>query len=137
MNEKYERIYNGLKEDYPRMPDDEIYEIIYKYKKYEQERATRISKGIMCKNCIFFDYGGVDYVAEDMGECRRFPPKMPSPPKYTEIENDIYLLAEDIEDQVYFPIVFETDWCGEFKPKKGIKTKVEQTSKRGEKHEKN
>lgn len=57
-----------------------------------------------CKSCRYFcpyvyDYSedeSGDWIASDYGECRRFPPRA--------------VAAEEIG----FPVVLETSWCGEF-----------------------
>lgn len=53
-----------------------------------------------CNKCLFWEQTGTD---EDMGVCRRYPPKL--------ARGDGSLL----DDYDLGPLTLECDWCGEFR----------------------
>ena len=62
---------------------------------------------MICKNCTYIDY---NKRAKDPynGFCKRYPPRF-----------SVTLRLDDPRVDGLWPRVFDTDWCGEFKRKKG------------------
>ena len=124
MNLEDKEYFKKLKEEYPYTPDKDILNAILKEKEATREYAERLKNNIQCENCIYFQKAeSISQIMARVGHCQRYPPRNISPELNPEEfgPEDIALSVPD------FPLVYKTDWCGEFKPKKGIKTKVEQT----------
>lgn len=59
-----------------------------------------------CKGCVHFDVNPYVNPYDDLkGECRRYAPRVVVP-------------ANDYDTAVVWPVVRDTDFCGEFNPRK-------------------